>query len=200
MLLRWFITKDDAGAGLDTGERLVVRIAEPHAIEALHRPPGDVIADAEIGVSVEGGHDLAGVALHLPAQHLARDAGGFGLGVDRLHHLGIEAELVDEHPALGLLKRWDLQFQPRVNLDDHPVEAAAQEPPHARPSGSGRAQPRARARPTTARIQSGSVRESVMRESYIQSGGFRPSPAVSPRKRVPSRRSSPAWWQQGSRL
>ena len=124
--------EDDAGAGLDAGERLVVRIAEPHAIEALHRPPGDVIADAEIGVGVEGGHDLAGVALHLPAQHLARGAGGFGLGVDRLHHLGVEAELVDEHPALGLLEGRDLQFQPRVDLDDHPVEAAAQEPPHAR--------------------------------------------------------------------
>ena len=124
--------EDHAGAGLDAGQRLVVGIAEAHAIEGLHRTPGDVIGDAEIGVGVEGRDDLAGVALHLPAQHLARRAGGLSLRVDRLHDLGVVAELVDEDPAPGLLEGRDLQLQPRVDLFDHAVEAAAQEPARAR--------------------------------------------------------------------
>ena len=124
--------EDDAGAGLDAGQPLVVRIAQAHAVQELSHAPCQVIADAEVGVGVEGGHDLAGVALHLPAQHLARGAGGLGLGLDRRHHVGVVAELVDEHPALGLLERGDLQLQPGVDLLDHAVEAAAQEPARAR--------------------------------------------------------------------
>ena len=124
--------EDDAGAGLDAGERLVVRITEAHAVEAFHRPSREVIADAKVGVGVEGGHDLPGVALHLPAQHLARDAGGLGLGLDRLHHVRVVGELVDQHPALSLLKRRDLQLEPGVHLLDHAVESAAQEPARAR--------------------------------------------------------------------
>ena len=124
--------EDDAGAGFDAGERLDVGIAEAHAVEALHRAPGDVIADAEVGVGVEGGHDLAGVAFHLPAQHLAGRAGVLRLGVDRLHHVGVVAELVDEHAAPGLQEGRNLQLQPRVDLLDHAVETAAQEPARAR--------------------------------------------------------------------
>ena len=63
MLLRWFIRKTTVEPGASGGEAGLVGEAEPHAVEELRHPLREPVADAEVEVGVEGGDDLARVAL-----------------------------------------------------------------------------------------------------------------------------------------
>ncbi len=119
-----------ARLGRDARQRLVVRVSQADAVEETHAPAREVVADAEVEVGVEGGHDLAGVALHLANQHLARGAGRERLGFDRRRDLGVVGQAVDEDLSLRLVKCRHLELKPGVELGDDPIHLLAKEPAH----------------------------------------------------------------------
>ena len=87
-------------------------------------------ADAEIRIGRERRHDFLGVVARPRLRGLARDLVLRGIVLDRAQHLGIKDELIDQRLAFGKLERLDAQLQPRVELVDRTIEAAAQEPAH----------------------------------------------------------------------
>ncbi len=135
--------EDHGRAGGHGGEPRLVREAEPHAVEELRHPLREPVADPEIEVDVEGGDDLAGVALHPADQHLAGDPLLAGERVHRLDHRGVVDQAVDQHPPPGAVEGGDLQPQPGVQLVDDavdpppeiPADAGHQQPVERRPGG-----------------------------------------------------------------
>ncbi len=130
MLLRWFITKTTA-ASRGTAARAASSTApEPHPVERARQRPRQPGADPEVGVGVERGDDLAGVAAHPGQGQLARQVLLVGGRVHRPHHLGVVDQAVDEHLSGGALEGADLDVETAVDLVDHPLDAAPQEEAH----------------------------------------------------------------------
>ena len=122
----------DGGIGIDRAQRLVVHVAEPHAIQQggqQARGPG---SELEIGVGAEVRHDLAGIGLDARHRQCARLAGGGAMRFRGAHQLRVEHEAVDQALPARELERLDAQLQPAVELGDRLVEPPPQEPTHAR--------------------------------------------------------------------
>jgi hypothetical protein len=89
--------EDDARLARHGGERRLVEPADAHAVEHARQRARHPVAEAEVEVGVEGGHDLARVALDLRHRHLARHPLLLREGLRRLHHLRVVDQAVDEH-------------------------------------------------------------------------------------------------------
>ena len=122
----------DAGVGFDLRERHVVGIAQSHAIQELRRPVRQAICDPEVGIGVERRHDLAGIALDLAHQVVARLSRFPGAGGQRFLHAGVVRQPVDQHPPLRAVKRRNAELKAGIELVDHAVDPAADQAADAR--------------------------------------------------------------------
>ena len=118
-----------------------------------------MVADAEVEIGVEGGHDLSGVTFRFADQRVARGSRAPGLRFDRGHDFGIAGQALDEDLAPGLVKGRHLQLQPRVELGDDAIDLLAEEPAHAGNEHSARA-------PPMSTIQRGTETLSVMQPAF----------------------------------
>ena len=124
--------KNDAGVGIDSGQRFVVGITQADAIENLQDAPCQVKSNTEIDVDIEGRHDFTRVASHLSNKNFSRHAGRACFGLNRLDDLGVVGQTIDQDTALRLLERGNLQLQPGIELADKAVDATCQNPAQAR--------------------------------------------------------------------
>ena len=89
------------------------------------------IAKTEVDVGIEGGCDLAGVFQRLGLRHFCRHVIFFGVSLDRLDHLVIENELIDQRLLARELEGANLDIQPRIHFFDDAIDAALEIPAHA---------------------------------------------------------------------
>ncbi len=120
--------EDDRGLGWNRGEPFLVRIAQPYSVERARDVAGERVADAKVGVGVEGGDDLACITAYARENDLARHAAGFHLRLDRLLHLRVEDQTIDQDLPLRQGQRRNPDLQPRVDLLEDFVDAPAHEP------------------------------------------------------------------------
>ena len=124
--------ENDARIGLDAGQRFIVGVPQSDPVEELSGAPRQVVANPEIGISIERRHDLACIALDFPDQDFSWYVGFLRYGLDRFHHLGIIGQPIDQDLAFRLLERGNLQLQARVQLVDHAIDAPPDHPSRAR--------------------------------------------------------------------
>jgi len=124
--------EDHGRLRVDRRQAGLVTASGDHAVEQARDAFRQPVADAEVEVGVEGGHDLARVAVDAAAHVDERLA-----ALPRLRRGGgldarVVEEAVDQHLAPGQLERRQLDPQAGVELADDGVDAAAEEPAHAR--------------------------------------------------------------------
>jgi len=118
--------------GLHPRQRFLVDVADAHAVDQAGYAARQRVADAEIDPGVERGHDLARQAVDAVPGGGKRLVGRLGMLGRRGLHLGVMEQAVDEHFAAGQREGRQADCQPRVDLADHLVHPAAEEPAHAR--------------------------------------------------------------------
>ena len=119
------------GLRVDLRQPLVVGEADPHPVQEPCQALGQPVADAEVRIGVERRHDLPGVLQHLGLGHRARHLVLDGVDLHRFDHFRVEGEPVDQHLALGELKRAYGDVEVGVDLVDNAVDAPPQPPAHA---------------------------------------------------------------------
>ena len=93
--------EDDARVRLDLRQRPIVGVPHADPVEKLNGAPRHEVADPEVEPGVERRHDLARIALDLAGQGRPRHPGFPRLAFERLHHLGITGQPLDENLAPG---------------------------------------------------------------------------------------------------
>jgi hypothetical protein len=124
--------EDDGRLAVDAGQAVLVDEADAHAVQRPRRRARHGIADAVVDVGIEGGHDLARIVVDAApdiAQPLVFGIGMFG---GRGLHPGIVEQAVDQHLAARQLEGGQLDRQSAADLAHHQLDAAAEEPAHAR--------------------------------------------------------------------
>ena len=124
--------EDDRRLRRDRRQARLVLVPEAHAVERPGDVAGEPVPDAEVHVGVERRHDLVRVPADPLHDDLARHRLLARLGLGGLEHLRVVEEPVDQDLALGQLEVGDPDLQPRVDLLEHAVDPAPQEPPGAR--------------------------------------------------------------------
>jgi hypothetical protein len=134
--------EDHAGIPVHRGKPLFVREAHTYPVQNPRGLFRDPVADPEVGVRVEGGHDLLRVTLDLRHHDVSRDVVLLRVGARRLHDFRVVHQPVDQHLSLGQGERADIQLEALPDLFEHQVDATAKEPADARDQQAAHGRPR----------------------------------------------------------